>query len=487
MARDPDEVTWRELLAETAELLADPQHARWVCETATSTSPSEFRELLDAPATERAVAHLDAMVARARTGEPIQYVLGSWAFRHLDLAVDARALIPRPETEDVASWAIELASAAGPIRTVADLGTGSGAIGLSMAHELPVDGTTVWLTDTSSDALDLARSNLAGIGRGSTSVRLAVGSWCDALPHAPGFDVIVSNPPYVAVGSDQIELQVTEWEPAQALFAGVDGLDDIRIIADSALDRLRPGGWLVLEHGHDQAEQVREILAEAGFVDVQSRRDLAEHERATAGCRSLDLFAVEHADGSLRVRHLSNTVADVAQLHAWLNDPAVLEWYEGRDRPHDLAEILRKYGPGGVLELDEVIPAIIELDGEPVGYVQYYELDDDESIAEFELNASGDHRVGDGDGVDAWSLDLFIGEPALFGRGIGRTVVRASAEFLIDVWGATDVLIMPYVDNARAVAAYRAAGFGHDYVVRLHEEHEGVMRDGLRMTFTRES
>ena len=103
------------------------------------------------------VAHLDAMVARYRAGEPLQYVLGRWSFRHLDLAVDRRVLIPRPETELVAGVAIELAAAIGPPRLVADLGTGSGAIGLSLAAELPLDGTTVWITDASEDALAVAR------------------------------------------------------------------------------------------------------------------------------------------------------------------------------------------------------------------------------------------------------------------------------------------------------------------------------------------
>ena len=117
------------------------------------------------------MAHLDAMVARARAGEPIQYVLGSWAFRHLDLAIDERVLIPRPETELVAEIAIERAAAAGPIRHVADLGTGSGAIGLAMADELPHDGTIVWITDVSADAVAVARGNLAGLGRSASTSR----------------------------------------------------------------------------------------------------------------------------------------------------------------------------------------------------------------------------------------------------------------------------------------------------------------------------
>lgn len=286
MTRPDGTVSWRALLAETVSLLDDPQHARWICETATSTSPDEFRELLDEPAGERAVAHLDAMVARARTGEPIQYVLGAWAFRHLDLAVDARALIPRPETELVAEVAIGLASAFGPTRSVLDLGTGSGAIGLALADELPVDGTAIWLTDVSEDALAVARANLAGIGRAAANVRITHGSWFDALPEGERFDVIVSNPPYVAAGSAEAERIVTDWEPHDALFAGEDGLDDLRRIIAEAPDRLRPGGWLVVEHGHDQGAAVADLFRAAGFTDVETRTDLAGLDRIGLGRRT---------------------------------------------------------------------------------------------------------------------------------------------------------------------------------------------------------
>ncbi len=285
MTRDDDTVSWRELLAETTSLLGDEQHARWVCETATSTSPSEFRELLDDPAGERAVAHLDAMVARARIGEPIQYVLGAWAFRRVDLAVDRRVLIPRPETELVAEIAIEKAATFSPTRTVLDLGTGSGAIGLSMADELPIVGTTVWLTDASPDALAVATANLSGLGRAAQNVRIAAGSWFDAVPDGERFDVIVSNPPYVADGSPDAAAIVTDWEPADALFAGPDGLDDLRTIIAGAPRWLSPDGWLVVEHGHDQGAAVAELFDAAGFVDVSTRRDLAGIDRVGLGRR----------------------------------------------------------------------------------------------------------------------------------------------------------------------------------------------------------
>jgi release factor glutamine methyltransferase len=219
------------------------------------------------------------MVARYRTGEPLQYVLGEWSFRRLTLAVDRRVLIPRPETELVAEVAIELSARFEPTRTVADLGTGSGAIGLSMAYELPREGTVVWITDASVDAIDVARSNLAGIGPAAANVRVAHGSWFEALADDIRFDVIVSNPPYVAVGSPELDPSVGDWEPSNALFAGSDGLDDIRTIVAGAPGRLRPGGALVLEIGADQGPSVGDILRRAGFVDVEVRSDLSGRDR----------------------------------------------------------------------------------------------------------------------------------------------------------------------------------------------------------------
>lgn len=281
---DGTTVTWRELWAQTSDVVGDRVRARWLCEVASaSVDGDDFVEHLDEPATVRMVAHLDAMVARHRSGEPLQYVLGEWSFRHLTLAVDRRVLIPRPETELVAEVAIDLAAACAPTRVVADLGTGSGAIGLSLAFELPRRGTEVWLTDASREALDVATANLAGIGPAAANVRVAHGSWFDALPDDVQFDVIVSNPPYVAVGSPDLDDMVGDWEPAAALFAGRDGLDDIRVLANGAPDRLRPGGSLVLEIGSDQRRAVEDLLERAGLVDVEIRPDLSGRDRiATA-------------------------------------------------------------------------------------------------------------------------------------------------------------------------------------------------------------
>lgn len=278
-------ISWGALLRETESMLGDRMHAQWICETATSSTPDEFRAMLDQPAGERAVSHLDAMVARYRTGEPVQYVLGSWGFRRLDLAIDRRVLIPRPETELLAELAVERAATFGPTRAVADLGTGSGAIGLSIADELPIDGTTVWLTDASAEALDVARANLAGLGRAAINVRIGHGSWFEALPDGALFDIIVSNPPYVADDSAELEAIVANWEPSAALLSGPDGLDDITVLVAGANARLNPGGWLLLEHGHDQGRAVRSLMESAGLVKIESKQDFAANDRITLAQR----------------------------------------------------------------------------------------------------------------------------------------------------------------------------------------------------------
>lgn len=277
------ELTLRQLWAETAAVLGARHEARWMCEVASGLDDEEFAAALDEPLTERIVAHHDSMLARYRAGEPLQYVLGRWGFRRLDLLVDRRVLIPRPETEHVAEVAIELAARVPNHRVVADLGTGSGAIGLSMAVELPLDGTVVWLTDVSGDALDVARANLVGIGRAAGNVRVGEGSWFEALPADVRFDVIVSNPPYVAVASPLLDGSVAQWEPADALFSGADGLDDIRFLVANASHHLAPEGWLVLEIGTDQGAAVHELLRAARFTEIEVRRDFAGHDRVAIG------------------------------------------------------------------------------------------------------------------------------------------------------------------------------------------------------------
>jgi release factor glutamine methyltransferase len=285
---DDGTVTWRELWADTARVVGDRAPARWLCEVASGLDADELLASLDEPATERMVAHLDAMLARLREGEPLQYVLGRWGFRRLDLFVDRRVLIPRPETEQLVEIALDLARAIAPRRRLADLGTGSGAIGLALADELPLTGTEVWLTDVSADALDVARANLAGLGRAAANVRLAEGSWFAALPAelAGTIHVIVSNPPYVGDDDPDLEATVRRWEPAGALFGGPDGLHHVRAIVGDASRWLVPGGWLAMEIGSRQGAAAAEVVAAAGLVEVAVLADLAGLDRIVLGRRS---------------------------------------------------------------------------------------------------------------------------------------------------------------------------------------------------------
>ncbi len=283
-------VTWGELWDETAVRIGRPQ-ARWMCEIASGCDAEEFLSNLDRRATTRGVAHLDAMLARLATGEPLQYVLGRWGFRHLDLMVDRRVLIPRPETETVVEVALQLARPLSRPIVCADLGTGSGAIGLSLVTELGLDGVTVWMTDQSPEALEVARANAAGVGRAAVNVRLANGHWFEALPGElrGQLAIVVSNPPYVADGDVELEPIVRDWEPARALFGGADGLDEIRHIVAEARPWLRPGGWLVMEIGSHHGDRVADLLRAAGLEDVAIRPDLSGRDRvAVARHRATD-------------------------------------------------------------------------------------------------------------------------------------------------------------------------------------------------------
>jgi len=273
--------TWRELLADTAALLGNAQDARFVCEHAAGLDAGEFAAALGETVAQRMGVHVRDMVQRRLAGEPLQYVLGRWAFRHLDLLVDRRVLIPRPETELVAQVALDAARAVQPTRVVVDLGTGSGAIGLSLAHELPLTGTTVWLTDVSGDALDVARANLAGIGRNGSNVRVVQGDWFAALPDElrGTVDVMVANPPYIAEDDTSIEHVVAAHEPHVALFAAADGLAALRVIVAGARPWLRTRGVLVLEIGHGQGAVVRDVLITNEFQNVEIRSDFAGRDR----------------------------------------------------------------------------------------------------------------------------------------------------------------------------------------------------------------
>lgn len=275
--------TWRELRDDARARLGDDQEVRWIVEQASGLSAAEQAAALDAVADERHARGFAAMVERREAGEPLQYVLGRWGFRQLDLLVDPRVLIPRPETEVVAGLAIG-ALPPGPCRA-ADLGTGSGAIALSMAVERWPD-VEVWATDVSADALAVARANTAGLGRRAAHVRLVQGDWYDALPEElrGTFDVLVANPPYVPDGA-LVARQVQDHEPHAALFGGPDGLAHVRTVVDGARAWLRPGGTLVVEIGEDQGAAAAAAADAAGLVDVAVREDLTGRDRALVARR----------------------------------------------------------------------------------------------------------------------------------------------------------------------------------------------------------
>ncbi|UJW81480.1 peptide chain release factor N(5)-glutamine methyltransferase [Hydrogenophaga sp. SL48] len=213
------------------------------------------------------------LVRRRLAGEPVAYLAGEKAFFGLHLRVDARVLVPRPDTETLVQWALD-ALPATPARCL-DLGTGSGAVALAVKSQRP--DVAVTATDASTGAMAVARDNAERLG---LAVDFFNGSWLQAVP-GQRFDVIASNPPYIAEG-DRHLVALTH-EPISALTAGPDGLDDIRTIVAQAPGALHPGGWLLLEHGHDQAAAVRALLQQRGFEQVSSRTDLAGIERCSGG------------------------------------------------------------------------------------------------------------------------------------------------------------------------------------------------------------
>jgi release factor glutamine methyltransferase len=238
----------------------------------------------DAEVAPPAVRRFGETVRRRLRREPVAYILGHRGFRHIDLAVDPRVLIPRPETELLVDLALEIQP-----RTVLDVGTGSGAIALAVADELP--GAEVVATDTSPAALEVARANAERLGL-SERVQFFEGT----LPPGPGeFDLVLANLPYVSEAEwGGLEPEVTEWEPREALLAGPDGLDAIRaLLADRGRHfnrhpdemAIAGRGTIALEVGEGQAAAVGELLRESGFDSVETRKDLAGIERAVAGSR----------------------------------------------------------------------------------------------------------------------------------------------------------------------------------------------------------
>ena len=226
----------------------------------------------EAPQLER----YQAALARRRSGEPVAYILGRQGFWSLDLDVASHTLIPRPDTELLVETALALLPAT-PLQ-VLDLGTGTGAIALALACERPAWQVTG--VDRVAEAVALAQGN--GTRLQLANARFAESCWFSALA-GQRFQLIVSNPPYIAAADPHLSQGDVRFEPSSALVAGVDGLDDIRLIIEQAPEHLLAGGWLLLEHGFDQAEAVRELLVQRGFATVDSRRDLGGHQRISLG------------------------------------------------------------------------------------------------------------------------------------------------------------------------------------------------------------
>jgi release factor glutamine methyltransferase len=218
---------------------------------------------------------------RRLNGEPMAYIVGSKPFFGLDLLVDKRVLVPRPDTETLVEWALTFDTKTSVLK-VLDMGTGSGAIALALKSVRP--DWQVTALDASADALAVAQNNAKRL---NLNVNFLQSSWFDALPKSKStksdtkFDIIVSNPPYIVEGD--WHMAALKHEPKQALTSGADGLNDIHHIIAQAPDFLAQNGWLMLEHGYDQAAAVRDLLAQRGFTQVQSRQDLAGIERCSGG------------------------------------------------------------------------------------------------------------------------------------------------------------------------------------------------------------
>jgi release factor glutamine methyltransferase len=219
------------------------------------------------------------LAKRRRDGEPVAYLTGVREFWGLSLIVTPNVLIPRPETETVVEQALKRVTDEGPVR-ILDLGTGSGAIALALARERP--SASIVATDVSEAALRVARANARRLG--VYNVEFVMADWYAELdPASPAFDLIVSNPPYIGATDRHLGQGDVRFEPRVALTPGGDGLSSLATIVAGARERLVPGGFLVVEHGYDQAERVKAMFTAAGFTDIESARDLAGVPRVVGG------------------------------------------------------------------------------------------------------------------------------------------------------------------------------------------------------------
>ncbi|QWV19002.1 peptide chain release factor N(5)-glutamine methyltransferase [Stutzerimonas zhaodongensis] len=250
--------------------------AEWLLAAALGKGTSYLRTWPDREVLPEVEARFAAYLERRRLGEPVAYILGRQGFWSLDLEVAPHTLIPRPDTELLVETALDMLPG-GPA-DVLDLGTGTGAIALALATE-----RSAWrLTgvDRISEAVSLANRNAQRLGLGN--VRFIESLWFSSLA-GQRYGLIVSNPPYIPASDPHLLQGDVRFEPSSALVAGEDGLDDIRLIIEQAPTHLLSSGWLILEHGYDQAMAVRTLLFDGGFVDVASRKDFGGHERVSFG------------------------------------------------------------------------------------------------------------------------------------------------------------------------------------------------------------
>jgi release factor glutamine methyltransferase len=229
-------------------------------------------------------AAFESLVARRVGGEPLAYLTGQAGFYGDLLQVSPAVLVPRPETEELVAWVLQLLENQSSPR-IADLGTGSGAIALALAGQR--SDAQVLAIDVSPAALAVATTNRDQLGRGNVELRCA--NWLEGVPTAPAFDLIVSNPPYIDAADPHLTGDGVRFEPHLALTDGGNGLSAYQAIVVQALSRLKPGGWLVVEHGHDQADAVSELWHSAGLRDIESRQDLSGNLRMTAGRKPIAL------------------------------------------------------------------------------------------------------------------------------------------------------------------------------------------------------
>jgi release factor glutamine methyltransferase len=260
-----------------AQQRVDPVDARVLLSNVTGRNAAYLVAHGEALLSGAQAAAYRSLVDRRVAGEPVAYLTGEREFYGRPFTVTPAVLIPRPETELLVDLALERIPKAGAAR-ILDLGTGSGCVAIAVASER--SHLRILATDQSVDALAVARRNAYVLAVGNVSFLHS--DWYSAL-NEESFDVIISNPPYVAAADPHLERGDLRFEPRAALAAGWDGLDCIRTIVSGAVEHLVSGGWLMVEHGHDQAHAVRALFATAGYGDVFSARDLAGIERVTGG------------------------------------------------------------------------------------------------------------------------------------------------------------------------------------------------------------